>query len=245
MCEVSVIVPIYNSQEYIVDCLEALLAQTFHDFEILLIDDGSSDCSLSKIKQFQHDTRVKLLKNPNNQGAAAARNMGIRNANGRFIAFCDSDDIWKSNKLEVQLAHMKSTGAAISHTAVLYTTETRQTLVGAKPQVSLSDMKTRNWIPNSSGIHDVSKTGKIYQSTFHHEDYEMWCEAIKRGGPSIGVTEPLVQINRRKDSLSGNKLKSLVWHFKAQRRIFSIGYFEACLLFIKNVTSRIMAKFEV
>lgn len=245
MYEVSVIVPMYNSQEFIENCLESLLGQTFRNFEILLVDDGSSDISLSKVKRFQHDSRLTVLQNPSNLGAAAARNLGIHKAQGRYIAFCDSDDIWRADKLETQLAYMKSIGAAVSHTSVFYSNGTSKVLIKAKPLVRLSDMKTRNWIPNSSGMYDVLTIGKIFQTKFHHEDYEMWCDAIERGGPSVGVTDPLVEINRRKNSLSGNKLRSLVWHFKAQRRIFSIGYFEICLHFSKNVISRIIAKFAV
>ena len=242
MCEVSVIVPMYNSQEYIENCLESLLDQTFHDLEILLIDDGSSDSSLDKVQKFLADSRLTVFRSASNQGVAAARNIGILNAQGRYIAFCDSDDLWRTDKIETQITQMQSADAAVSHTAVYYANKTRKTLIKPKSIVTLSDMKTRNWIPNSSGIYDVSVVGKIFQSKFRHEDYEMWCDAIKRGGPSVGVSEPLVQINRRRTSLSGNKLRSIIWHFKAQRRIFSIGYFETCLYFAKNVISRILAK---
>ena len=245
MYEVSVIVPMYNSQEFIENCLASLFAQTFCNFEVFLIDDMSSDASLEIVKKYQHDSRLVVLQNPSNQGAAAARNVGIKKAQGRYIAFCDSDDVWRADKLEAQLTYMKSTGAAVSHTSVFYANEMRKVLISAKPLVSLTDMKTRNWIPNSSGIYDAQTIGKVFQTNFHHEDYEMWCEIIKRGGPSVGVSEPLVEINRRKDSLSGNKLKSLVWHFESQRRIFSIGYFEIGLLFAKNIISRAIAKFPM
>ncbi len=232
----------YNSQDFIEACLASVLDQTFQDLEVLLIDDGSTDSSLDKVERFQNDQRLRVLPKQDNAGVAAARNFGISKARGRYIAFCDSDDIWRSDKLEKQLAHMKATGAAVAHSAVLYTTEADARLVKVKTPVSISDMKTRNWIPNSSGIYDASKIGKVLQTEHSHEDYEMWCDIIRVGGASVGIAEPLVEIARRQNSLSGNKLKSIIWHFRAQKRIFSMRPLEIGARAIKNLSSRLIAR---
>ncbi len=99
MCKVSVIIPMYNSQEFIEPCLESVLGQTFQDLEVLLIDDGSTDNSLVKVEKFQNDQRLRVLLQQDNVGVAVARNLGISNARGRYIAFCDSDDTWHPDKL--------------------------------------------------------------------------------------------------------------------------------------------------
>lgn len=97
---VSVIIPCFNSELFIQDCVESVLKQTYENIEIILIDDGSTDESLSKIEQFS--TKIMILKKEN-QGAASARNLGIRNSNGSYIAFLDSDDIWHPEKIERQV----------------------------------------------------------------------------------------------------------------------------------------------
>ena len=100
---VTVIIPCFNSELFIQDCVESVLQQTYENIEIILIDDGSTDGSLSKIEEFS--TKIMILKKEN-QGAASARNLGIRNSNGSYIAFLDSDDVWYPEKIEKQLQLM-------------------------------------------------------------------------------------------------------------------------------------------
>ena len=238
MITVSIVVPMYNSEMFIEDCLTSLLRSTMPDYEILVVDDGSTDSSKKKLFPFLQDSRIKLIESPRNQGVAAARNLGIKAAAGRYIAFCDSDDVWEPTKLERQLAAMQTEGAAVSHTSVYYAKLDAKTVVDAKAHVTLNDMKIRNWIANSSGVYDTQKVGQIHQCAKRHEDYEMWCDALKVGGFSTGVAEPLVTINRREGSVSGNKIKSLIWHMQAQRRIFGMSHAEIFLRMVQNVVSR-------
>ena len=115
---ISIIVPLYNSEKYIHETILSVVNQTYPNWELIIIDDCSSDNSLNIVKKImQNDKRVKLITNDVNFGSAAKpRNIGIRHAKGQYIAFLDSDDVWDKNKLQEQLEYMRSTGSTISCT---------------------------------------------------------------------------------------------------------------------------------
>ena len=114
----SIITPLYNGEEFIRDAVESVLAQTYENWELLVIDDGSSDNGYNIVKEYSdNDKRIKLLKNEKNSGVTKTRNKGIEASDGRYIAFLDSDDMWHREKLEKQLNFMNNKNAAISCTA--------------------------------------------------------------------------------------------------------------------------------
>lgn len=100
---VSVVIPCYNGKRFISDAIESVLRQTWEDFELVIVDDGSADTSVDIIKRYLHEDRVRLIRHDSNRGIAAARNTGIRNATGDYIGFLDQDDLWREDKLAVQL----------------------------------------------------------------------------------------------------------------------------------------------
>ena len=100
----SIITPSYNSQAYISQTIESILAQTYSKWELLITDDCSTDQTIEIIKSYQkNDIRIRLFLLDKNQGAGVARNNSIKEANGRYIAFCDSDDLWMPEKLKIQI----------------------------------------------------------------------------------------------------------------------------------------------
>ena len=111
----SIITPLYNGEEFIKDAVESVLAQTYENWELLVIDDGSADNGYNIVKEYSDkDKRIKLLKNEKNSGVTKTRNKGIESSEGRYIAFLDSDDMWQKEKLERQINFMKAHDAAIS-----------------------------------------------------------------------------------------------------------------------------------
>jgi len=100
---VSVVIPCYNGKRFISDAIESVLRQTWEDFELVIVDDGSVDTSVDIIKRYLRDDRVRLIQHDSNRGIAAARNTGIQNATGDYIGFLDQDDLWREDKLAVQL----------------------------------------------------------------------------------------------------------------------------------------------
>ena len=112
MPRVSVVMPVYNSQKYLAEAIDSILAQTFGDFELLCVDDGSSDNSAAIIQSYaQRDSRVKLIQHEQNLGSSSARQTGLRRAQGEYVAMCDSDDTCRHERLEKQLAFMRANPA--------------------------------------------------------------------------------------------------------------------------------------
>ena len=115
---VSIITPMYNSGKYIEETLKSVVSQTHKNWELFIIDDGSSDNCIELVNEFKKiDNRIKLIINKENQGAAISRNIGIRKANGRYIAFLDSDDLWIPTKLEEQINFMSKNQLALSYSS--------------------------------------------------------------------------------------------------------------------------------
>ena len=115
---VTVITPMYNSGKYIEETLNSVISQTYENWELFIIDDGSSDNCVELVSDFKkNDDRIKLIINEENQGAAISRNIGIRAANGRYIAFLDSDDLWVPTKLEEQINFMSQNQLALSYSS--------------------------------------------------------------------------------------------------------------------------------
>ena len=112
---VSVIMPVYNSEKTISRSIESILSQTYSNIELLITDDCSNDKSISIIKKYKlGDNRIRLFSLNTNSGAGVARNNSIKNSKGRYIAFCDSDDVWLENKLEIQIQFLKKSGQAFT-----------------------------------------------------------------------------------------------------------------------------------
>ena len=115
---VTVITPMYNSGKYIEETLESVISQTHENWEMFIVDDGSSDNCVEVVNGFKNfDHRIKLITSEKNQGAAISRNIGIREANGRYIAFLDSDDLWVPTKLEEQINFMSKNQLALSYSS--------------------------------------------------------------------------------------------------------------------------------
>lgn len=114
---ISIITPAYNAENFICETIESVQKQTYKDWELIIVDDCSTDYTNVVAKEYaEKDPRIKVIKAPKNGGVAAARNIGLENATGDYIAFVDSDDLWKPEKLEKQLAFMKEKGCVISYT---------------------------------------------------------------------------------------------------------------------------------
>ncbi len=120
MKKVSVIIPAYKVEKYIADTIQSVLEQTYKNFELLIVDDGSPDKSVEIGQQFV-DPRIKIIRQ-NNRGVSAARNTGVSHAQGEYLAFLDGDDLWLPEKLEKHVEHLESSptvGVSFSHSAFI------------------------------------------------------------------------------------------------------------------------------
>ena len=218
---VSIITPCYNSENTVTDTIESILNQTFSDFELIIINDCSRDESQAIIESYQQkDSRVQVLNLEVNSGVATARNAGIQQSKGQYIAFCDSDDVWYPEKLELQLDLITRNKAAICFSSY-HTINADGQIIGErlcdKDFINLTDMFYYNAIGNLTGMIDTHKVGKPNQHKRRHEDYLMWLELLRLSGPAVAVTKPLAGYRLHDSNLSGNKFKSLIWHYDVLR----------------------------
>lgn len=230
---VSVIMPAYNAEAYIARSIESVRAQTLTDFELIIVDDCSTDGTAGLINRHaQADARVRLHRLPVNSGVAAARNAGIAEARGRYVAFLDSDDWWHARKLELQIGQMQVSGARLSYCAYQRVRCDGRVLSTIVPpaRVSHADMLRSNFIGNLTGVYE----GTLGPATFlkiGHEDYVFWLQMVRRAGSGVRIEhdEPLAYYLVREGSVSANKLRAAGWQWRIYRDIERLPLLRSCV----------------
>ena len=212
---VSVILPVFNAEKYILTTLNSVLSQNYSNMEVLVVDDFSSDKTKDIVNSVS-DHRIIYHKLPENQGAAVARNKALELAQGRYVAFIDSDDIWLTGKIECQLAQMQSENAAISFTAIDYIDENGNTIKGKRPVKELIDYNflLHNTMIATTVIIDRNITGNFQMPLRRSgQDYATWLMLMRNGTQAHGINEVYTHYRISNNSLSSNKLKSIqqVW----------------------------------
>ncbi|TKF34097.1 glycosyltransferase family 2 protein [Vibrio kanaloae] len=236
---VSIIMPAYNSEAVIRESINSVICQTYSNWELVICDDGSTDNTGLILKEYnEKDPRVKVISNVSGvKGAASARNCALNVSTGRYISFLDSDDTWLSRKLELQLGAMNEGNYSVSHSSYIRVDENGKELnkVKCMELVTYKDQVKSNRIPNLTGVYDRDSIGLILQNNIGHEDYDMWLEILSKAD-SVGIQEPLANYRVSSTSLSSNKIKAAIWHFKILNKqdnisfIFKVYYYY-CYIF--------------
>jgi len=241
---VSIITPLYNTSDFISQTIESVLNQTYQNWEMLIIDDVSTDNSCEVVEKYSAaEPRIKLIRSKINQGPAETRNTGIEAAQGRYIAFLDSDDLWLPEKLEKQIKHMKEKKAALSYTGYRWINEANQHLpqvIPAKESSSYSDMLNFNQIGCLTAMYDTNKTGKQYFQNAGHEDYILWLSIIKSEHSAKGLNETLAKYRIRQGSVSKNKIKVAKFQWNIYRNIEQLSMIKSAFHFTIYTTNGIL-----
>ena len=219
---ISIIVPVYNAEKYILETMDSVLAQTYSNWELLLVDDCSSDRSAEVIALYaekEKDTRIRLIHQPSNQGAACARNRGLMEAQGRYIAYLDADDLWMPEKLEHELAFMKKKDAAFVFTGYEFADENGAGLgkvVRVPETLSYRQALSNTTIFTTTVMFDTEKIPReqLVMPQIKSEDTALWWRVLRSGYTAYGLDENLVLYRRAGRSLSSNKLEALrrIWN---------------------------------
>lgn len=225
---VSVITPIYNSEKFIGKTIDSVISQTYKNFEIITVDDCSTDSSSQIIKAYQEKySNIVYYKQPQNLGAAKARNKALELAKGQYVAFLDSDDLWKPEKLEKQINLMKSQNVSFCFSAIEMIND-KEEIVKPKRNVKETidyDFLLRNtMIPTSSVVIDRNKFGDFKMPLMRGgQDYATWLMLLRNGTKAYGINEALVQYRTGHSSLSSNKFKSIkqVWNIQTKQEKIS------------------------
>ena len=245
--KVSIVVPVFNAQRCIADTINSCLGQDHEDLELLLVDDGSTDDSVSVMESFASD-RVRILKNTNEKGAAGARNTGIDAARGRYVAFIDADDLWAKDKLSKQVAFMKENDAAFSFTGYEFADETGRglgTIVRVPKTITYKEALKNTTIFTSTVMFDLEKLSKddIRMPYVKSEDTATWWKVLKKTDRAYGLDESLVLYRRMSDTLSSDKFEAIrrIWNLYRRQEKLGLFYSMYCFCFwaVRAVARRV------
>ena len=224
---VSVIMPTYNNTRHLAESIESVLGQTYSNLELIITDDHSTNPDVvSTIKAYaKRDSRVKPFFLEKNQGPGVARNNCIKEANGRYIAFCDCDDRWYSCKLQKQIEFMQEKDCTLCYCSYLECDENNDIcgIVVAPDHITLNDLKRDNKIGCLTAIYDTSKFGKFYMPTIRkRQDWALFLTIMKECKDAYALTEPLAYYRISKNSVSRNKLSLIKYNVQVYKEVF--GY---------------------
>lgn len=213
---VSIIMPSYNTAEYIGESIQSVIEQTYTNWELIIVDDCSTDYTDEVVKAVKDD-RIRYLKNEHNSGAAVSRNKALREARGRWIAFLDSDDLWHPEKLEKQIRFMKENGCSFSYTNYSEIDEQSQplgrTVTGPK-RITKTGMYNYCWPGCLTVMYDASVVGLIQiEDIKKNNDYAMWLKVCRKADCWL-LEENLAQYRKRSGSISSHSYGTLIkWHY--------------------------------
>lgn len=209
---VSIITPTYNSEKYIKETINSVLSQTYQNWEMIIVDDCSTDNTVRIIEEeMEKNSRIRFIQLQENQGAAVARNTAINYANGRYIAFLDSDNLWEMNKLEVQVSFMNMNNIPFSYTSYKIINENGEEtgkVVNVPEKIDYNQLLKNTIIGCLTVMLDINKFGRVQMPNMRtRQDTALWLLILKQGYIAYGIQQPLAKYRKKSGSISSNKLK--------------------------------------
>ena len=240
---VSIITPCYNSADFIRLTLNSIAEQTYTNWELIVIDDQSTDNTTEIVEVFaQQHNNVKLIKLDKNGGVANARNIGLEHVSGKYVAFLDSDDVWLAEKLYKQVAYMEAENLPMSFCAYHRINEAGAIIsrkIEAPVSINYDQLLSHNVIIFSTSLTLTSAIGNLKFKKAGHEDWIFWLDLFKMCGSGYGINEPLALYRIRSNSISSNKLKVVGYTWKILREHEKIGLLRSMYLFSKYAFSTV------
>lgn len=216
--KVSIIIPVYNAEKYIAHTIKSVQDQTYPDWELILVENGSTDGSKEVLKTFT-DERIKIIEAGSNVGAARARNLGMEMAEGIYVGYLDADDVWRKDKLEKQIAFMKNKNAAFCFTGYEFGDESATPLgkiVKVPERLTYKQALGNTTIFTSTVLFDTRLISKdrLMMPDVKSEDSALWFRILRGGVIAQGLNENLVIYRRPGNSLSSNKVEAVkrIWN---------------------------------
>lgn len=233
---VSIITPSFNTGAFVASTIESVLAQTYPNFEMIIVDDCSTDDGPAVIREFvRRDNRIRFYQNAKNLGPSKSRNTAIDLAKGRFIAFLDSDDIWYPEKLEQQVEFMIGNGHEFTFTAYDKISEDGETIgrVNVPKKVNHEDLLKTCSVGCLTAMYDTAKMGKVFMPEIRkRQDFALWVKILKLIPIGYGIKAPLAKYRVRNSSISGNKWKASGYQWKVYREIEKLSLVQSSYYFL-------------
>ena len=232
MSTVSVVMPVHDAEATLAASIDSVRGQSHEDWQLILVDDASTDASLEIAEAAAaDDARIELHRLTTQAGAAVARNTAIDRSRGRYVAFCDADDLWLPTKLERQLAHAAATASPLTFTSYAKihgsavvdprTWSGSERIVHARDVVTYKDLRLQNFIGCSTAMYDTEEFGKRRMPLIdRRQDYGLWLDLLRDGAVARGLDETLVLYREGgRSSLSSNKLKAASYNWRIYRDV--------------------------
>lgn len=214
---ISVIIPLYNTEKYIEQCIESVLNQTYTNIEVIVVNDKSTDSSLDVVSKYSANNKVVIFSNEVNVGVSATRNFGIKKSKGKFIAFLDADDYWHVDKLRLQINKIKETGADVCSCSFSMVLDNGviERVLKVSPKITADDMlKNKTGIGMSMALckKDIFELVQ-FRDFYISEDYLFWIELFnkKKNLLVVGVQETVSFYRIVENSRSSNNLKKVLY----------------------------------
>lgn len=245
---VSIIMPSYNTAKFISETIDLVLTQTYTNWELIIVDDCSTDNTDEVVKSFLSDDRIKYIKNEKNSGAAFSRNRALCEAKGKWIAFLDSDDLWFPEKLEKQISFMKKNDYRFSYTNYIeideFSIPNGRVITGPK-KVTRHGMHNYCWMGCLTVMYDAKTIGLIQIADIKkNNDYAMWLKVCKKADCYL-LDEVLAKYRKRSGSISNHGYTKLIkWHYKLYREAEKRDVVTSAVLMIRNLFWGVWKKFR-
>lgn len=244
---VSIITPVYNAEKYLADHISSVQGQTHENWEHILVDDCSNDSSADIIKSFQEkDSRIKYYRLTKNSGAGIARNKAIEMAEGEYIAFLDSDDLWYPEKLEKQLRFMQENQYHFTFTDYDMVDESGQKLaktVKCKSKVTYQSALYKNPIGCLTVMYDVNFFGKQYMPSIRkRQDYALWLNLLKKTN-GYGLNVCLAKYRTGNTSISSNKFDLLKYEWQIYRDVEGLSWYKSSFYLLSAIFLKLKSYF--
>ncbi len=236
---VSIIMPSYNTADFIAETIRSVLSQTYENWELIIVDDCSTDNTDDIVAEFLSDGRICYIKNEHNSGAAVSRNRALREAKGKWIAFLDSDDLWETDKLRKQITFMEENGFFFSYTDYIEIDEESKpngrSITGPK-RITKHGMYNYCWMGCLTVMYDAEKIGLIQiKDIKKNNDYAMWLKVCKRAECYL-LDDTLARYRKRSGSISNHGYVKLIkWHYKLYREAENKNSFISAVSTFRNL----------
>ena len=246
---VSIIMPSYKCGKFIEESIKSVQSQTYQNWELIIVDDCSGDGTISIVQKIQlEEQRIRLYQNDYNSGAAISRNVALREAKGRWIAFLDSDDLWEPTKLERQILFMEDNGYAFTYHEYVEIDEQDKELgilVSGKKYVNKFDMFSCCWPGCLSVMYDAEKIGLIQiKDIKKNNDTAMWLKVICKADCYL-LPETLGKYRRRSNSITPKPLWQRIWaHYPLFRVAEKMNPLSASFWVVMNVFGNAYKKWK-
>lgn len=244
---VSIITPTYNAEKFIKKTLKSVQNQTYQNWEMILIDDASTDETVKIISDFaKKDSRIKLFKLEKNSGNGFARNVALEKIVGKYIAYLDADDLWFPMKLEKQIQFLKENNLHFTFSFYDCIDEEGNSLnrrVEAPINLTYDQLFFCNYVGNLTAIYDADYFGKIViEATQKRQDWRLWLTILKQIQVTKPVPEPLAFYRIRKDSISSSKFKLIKHNFGVYREFHGFNFVFSVLLMVRFLFTQLIIK---